>query len=355
MVVETVSAAFERGSQSRHAAHFLGYGNGFGVDFVNQCVGQRQVTDGIVVLMPVEIIPIVAERLAQPVAVIEHRRDTVETETVEMVLVQPEFAVGQQEVYDFVLAVIEAQTVPRRVFAPSARIEILAGVTGKVAQAFHFVLHGVGVHDVHNHGNAHFMCLVDESFQFLRRTETAGSCKETRYMIAETSVVRMFLYGHDLYAVVPIGSDAGQHVFTEFIVRPDFLCILRHTDVAFINQQGSRIGAESLLFPHVRLFGRPDLRTEDFGLFVLYHAAAPCRNTFAASAVPMYFQLVEVAVFEGVAAQFDFPVPGVLYPFQLVFRRFLPIIEIAYQIDFGGMGRPFAEHPPRSRAVQAEI
>ena len=174
-------------------------------------------------------------------------------------------------------------------------------------------------------------------------------------MIAETSVVRMFLYGHDLYAIVPIGSDAGQHVFTELIVRPDFLCILRHTDVAFINQQGSRIGAESLLFPHVRLFGRPDLRTEDFGLFVLYHAAAPCRNTFAASAFPMYFQLIEVAVFEGVAAQFDFPVPGVLYPFQLVFRRFLPVIEIAYQIDFGGMGRPFAEYPPRSRAVQAEI
>ena len=71
--------------------------------------------------------------------------------------------------------------------------------------------------------------------------------------------------------------------------------------------------------------------------------------------LPMYFQLVKVAVLEGFAAQFDFPVAGVLYPFQLVFRRFLPIIEIAYQIDFGGMGRPFAEHPPRSRAVQAEI
>lgn len=64
--------------------------------------------------------------------------------------------------HDLVLAIIETQTVPSRVFTPSARIEVLAGVTGKVAQAFHFVLHGMGVHDIHNHGDAPFMGLVDE-------------------------------------------------------------------------------------------------------------------------------------------------------------------------------------------------
>ena len=51
-----------------------------------------------------------------------------------------------------------------------------------------------------------------------------------------------------LYAVVPVCSDAGQHVFTEFIVRPYFLRILRHADVAFIISKGAVLGRKVFFF-----------------------------------------------------------------------------------------------------------
>ena len=43
----------------------------------------------------------------------------------------------------FVLAIVEAERIPSRVLATFATIEVLAWVTGKVAQTFHFVLHGM--------------------------------------------------------------------------------------------------------------------------------------------------------------------------------------------------------------------
>ena len=110
---------------------------------MNQLVGQSQVADCIVVLMTIEIITIVAECLSQSVAVIKHGSYTVKTEAVEMEFFQPVFAVGQQEVYDFILSVVETERIPCRMFAAVTLIEVLAGIAGKVAQTFHFVLYSV--------------------------------------------------------------------------------------------------------------------------------------------------------------------------------------------------------------------
>ena len=142
-VVETVPSVFERSSQSRHTRYFLSNGNGLRIHFMNQPVGQRQVANGIVILMTVEVVTIVAEGLTQSVAVIKHRSHPIETETVEMELFQPVFTVGQQEVNHLVLAIVKAERIPCRMLTTSALIEILARITGKVAQSFYLVLHGV--------------------------------------------------------------------------------------------------------------------------------------------------------------------------------------------------------------------
>ena len=56
---------------------------------------------------------------------------------------QPVFAVGKQEMNDLVLSIIEAKSVPFRLLAALSLIKILARITGKVAQSFYLVLHGV--------------------------------------------------------------------------------------------------------------------------------------------------------------------------------------------------------------------
>ena len=184
-VVKADAAVLESAGQSGHAAHLLGNGDGMGIDGVDQHVGQREIGDGIGVLAAIVIIVIAAECLSQAVAVIEHRGHAIEAEAVKLVLLQPELAVGQQEIQHGILAVIEAQRVPCRVFALAIAVEVQVARAVKAAQALDLVLHRMGVHDVHDNGHAGGMGVIDEVFQLLRSAETRRGCIETRHMVAE--------------------------------------------------------------------------------------------------------------------------------------------------------------------------
>ena len=65
---------------------------------MNQTVGQRQVADGIVVLVTIEVVAIAAESLTKSVRVVQHRSHTIEAETVELELLEPVLTVREQEV-----------------------------------------------------------------------------------------------------------------------------------------------------------------------------------------------------------------------------------------------------------------
>ena len=60
-VVEAITPVFIFGRQTRHAAYFLGDGDGVFVDLMDQFVGKCQVSDSVAVLMSVEVIGVVAE------------------------------------------------------------------------------------------------------------------------------------------------------------------------------------------------------------------------------------------------------------------------------------------------------
>ena len=92
-VVESVAAIFELSGKAWHARYLFGNGDGFGVDLMNQAVGQGEVADGVIVLMTVKVVGIVAEGFAQAVAIVEHRGYTIEAESIEVELFHPIFAV----------------------------------------------------------------------------------------------------------------------------------------------------------------------------------------------------------------------------------------------------------------------
>ena len=79
-----------------------------------------------------------------------------------MELLEPILAIGEQEMQNLVLAVVEAETVPSRMLTTVALIEVLTGIASEVGKAFHLVLHSMAVHDVHNDGKAHAMRLIHE-------------------------------------------------------------------------------------------------------------------------------------------------------------------------------------------------
>ena len=210
-IVEAVTAVLEGRGQTRHTAHLFGNGDGVGIDLVDEEVGQGEIANGVVVLMAVEIIAVTAKGFAKSVAIVEHGGDAVEAETIEVELFEPVFAVGKEEMNNFILAVIEAEAVPGGMLATATRIEELAGVAAEIAQTFHFVLDGVALHKVHDDGNAHGVCLVNELLELFGSTETARCCEETAHVIAEAAIIGMLLQSHNLEAVVAFFSNAREY------------------------------------------------------------------------------------------------------------------------------------------------
>ena len=93
--------------------------------------------------MTVEIILITHECLSKTMAVVQHGRHTIEAETIEVELLKPILTVGKQEVQHIVLAIVEAERIPCWMLMTVAWIEELIRITGKVAQTFDLVLHGM--------------------------------------------------------------------------------------------------------------------------------------------------------------------------------------------------------------------
>ena len=102
------------------------------------------------------------------------------------------------------------------------------------------------MYDVHDHGDTHPVRLVDQLFQLVRRTETGRGGEEATYVIAERSIIRMFLYSHDLNGVITILRYTRQYILTEFIIRPHLLLVSAHTDMALVDQKGDFLGLNRL-------------------------------------------------------------------------------------------------------------
>ena len=147
-------------------------------------------------------------------------------------------------------------------------------------------------------------------------------------MITEAPVIRMLLNRHNLNCIIARLFDARQNVFFKLNVSADFLGVLRHADVAFINQKRFRIDFKAFVVPLVRLRRIPNLRGENFSFIVLNDALTPSGNTFALAVVPTNFHFVKVAVFHLIFREFEFPVAAFDF-FATISLIFLPAVEIA--------------------------
>ena len=170
-------------------------------------------------------------------AIVQHGSDAIKAESIKMKFVQPVLAVTQQEMDDIILTIVKAQAIPGRMLMAVTRIEKLVRITGKITQALDLILHGMRVDDIHNDGNALLMRGIDEGFQFLRSAKPARRSKERTHVIAKTTIVRMLLDGHDLHAVVAVFHDSRQYVVFKLCIGANFLGILSHTYMTFVDQQ----------------------------------------------------------------------------------------------------------------------
>ncbi len=199
------------------------------------------------------------------------------------------------------------------------------------------------------------MCCVDKFLQFLGCSEAARRCEERTHVIAERAIIRVFLNGHYLNAVVAIFDYARQNVLAELVVCAHFLGVFAHSDVALVYEQRVLVWLERLLLPLILLLRSPHLSRENLGLFVLHHSVGPCGDALALAAVPFHMHLEQVSVLHCFLREFQFPVACSLDALCLVFLVFLPVVEIANKINLRGIRRPLAEHPSASRRAMESI
>ncbi len=182
------------------------------------------------------------------------------------------------------------------------------------------------MHNVHYHGYATGMGVVDKRLKLLGSAETARRGKEVRHMVAERAVVGVLLYGHYLDGVVTVGSDSRQHLGAELAVGADALALLRHAYVAFVYEQRRRVGHESLVGPRKRPFGFVDLSRENMRRRVLHHTGGIGRYALGRAAGPVYLHLVQLSVPDGIGSHFHLPHARHAFanPRQAVLGQLLP-------------------------------
>ncbi len=149
-------------------------------------MGQRvqlaQEVDGVEVLAAAEPVRHPLPFRARVVEV-EHRRDRVDAQAVDVELLEPEERVGEQEVPHFVAAVVEDERAPVAVLA-LARIGVLverrAVETGQAVR----VLRKMPRHPVEDDADPVAVAALHERLEVLGRAEAAGRREETGHLIA---------------------------------------------------------------------------------------------------------------------------------------------------------------------------
>ncbi len=287
--------------------------------------------------------------------IIEHRGHAVKTETVKTVFLQPVFAIRQKKMEHLVLAVVKTQRIPSRMFTPAIAVEIKIWGTVKTAKTLHFVLHGMRMDNVHDHGDAEPVCLVDKRFQLLRSAEFRRCGKKAAHMIAERPVIGMLLYGHDLNAVIAVAGDTRQNLVLEFRVCAYAFLVLRHAYMAFVDQKRVRFRHKSLTLPFIRFVRRPDLSGKNRRIFGLNNPDGICRYALPGAASPAHVHFVELTVRHRIGRETAFPYAAA-YRAQGILCAPLPSGKITHQHNLYGIRRPFPKHPRTIvKPMQTEI
>ena len=347
-----VEAHSLRIGEPRHAAHVLCDGHGVGTHRVDHPVGERQIRRRVFVDVASEVVAVAGERLAQSVVEVQHARHPVEAEAVDAELVEEEAHVGEQKVQRFRFAVVEAERIPRGVFAAGAGVEIGLAEAVDRGDALDFVFDCVRVHEIDQDAQPHSVRRVDQFLELLRRAEAPGDRVEVGDVVAETAVVGVPRDRHQLHRVVSGGGDARQHLFPELGKGRDLRLFLRHADVRLVDELRLRLGrrrmAEFVVLKRRHHGGKAQ------GDGVLFHVARVGGDPLAGAAVPMDVHQIVHPGSERGGGEFEFP-RAVFYLAQCEALLFAPAAEVADEEDPFRVRSVLPEDPSFSFPVQSVV
>ena len=194
------------------------------VEFLQQTDGRQVLASAVFVGNPLAFFAAVVE--------VEHRRDRIDAQAIDVVLVQPEQGVGDQEVAHFVAAVVEDHGSPVRMLALT-RIFMFEQSRAVEASQPVAVFGEVGRHPVQDHADAVAMAVVDKVHEVFRRPVTAGDRKVADRLIAPTAGKGMFADRHQFQVGVSHLLAVVDQLACQFaIVQPAVLMVTAATPTA---------------------------------------------------------------------------------------------------------------------------
>jgi hypothetical protein len=149
---------------------------------------------------------------------IKHAGHTIETETIELILIHPETKIAQKESQHFVVTIVEQPAIPKLVAAPYTLMEVKVVAAVELVQAVKHVLRCMTMNNVQQNCDAQSMRSVDELFQVVRETVTAACSKEAVDLVPEACVVCVLHDRHELNNIVAQMLDSGEDVMGELFV-----------------------------------------------------------------------------------------------------------------------------------------
>ena len=193
---EAEATEIGRPRHHRPGGRFLGDQLHVGVLAVGQFVELAQEADRLQVLAAAVAVGDPLAFLARVVEV-EHRRDAVHAQAVEVVFVEPHQRAREQERAHLVAPVVEDGRVPFRVEA-LARVGMLVQVGAVEAGQAVRVGREVRRHPVEDHADARAVQGIDEGLEVLRRAVARGRREVARRLVAPGAVERVLGDRHQL-------------------------------------------------------------------------------------------------------------------------------------------------------------
>ncbi len=196
LVAEAEPAQVGGAGDRRPGRRFLGDGRRPRVLTEHQLVGLPQESDGLEVLVAAVLVGDPVPFLARVVEV-EHRGDRIDAQSVDMELVEPEQAIGDEKVADLGPAVVVDQGVPVAMEA-LARVGML--VEGGAVEPGEAVRIGRKVprHPVDDDADARSMAGVDKGAELLRRPMPDGRREKADGLVTPRTVERILAHRHEL-------------------------------------------------------------------------------------------------------------------------------------------------------------
>ena len=242
LVVEAHAPHVDRLRDQRPGRRFLGNHQGLRmvledalIEFLEEVHGLEVARVAVLVRRPLAVLAAIVE--------VEHIRDCIDAQTVDVELLEPEHRVRDQEALDLRAAVVEVCRAPLPVLGKLLVVGLVERLAIEVAQAL-LILAEMARDPVHDDGDAVLMRLVHEIAEVVRCAEATRHGVITRDLVAPRAIEGMLTERHELDVRVVHLLDVVDELIREVAIG-QVLSILRAAPGAcmhFIRQHRALIG-----------------------------------------------------------------------------------------------------------------